>query len=426
MDRFQIRHIEKILLVAVFTTFMGQIYIKPFQTEFRLTFAVVVLNILLLTFDDIEPFWTINLVGVMMLLVRTVVHVYTYDVAVYDALSLYYPVIFFYLFYAFFFMVLEVRKTDKNPLLLFMSIWICDSIPNIIEMAVRQDWLHIDLEIAIYTIILIGLIRSFFTVLMIYLSQFYFSLWRERQNHQKFVEKIVMTSGLKTELFFLKKSRNDIEEAVRATYRIYENLDNIHDKEALLSVTKDIHEIKKDYTRVLAGMERHMETAPQYDMTFKEMLAIVIDTNKKFAQSQKKPIEFHTRLMHDFKSPRYFALISILNNLIVNAIDAIEEKGRINVLQYIKHDTLYLEVQDTGGGISTEDIAMIYNPGFSTKFDIESGVMSSGVGLTHVLQLVTELFGGHITVDSKPNDLTRFLLKMPMINILQSEVEDEL
>lgn len=52
----QRQNFEKILLVAIFTTFMGQIYMLPFGTGFRLTFAVVVLNVLMLTFKEIEPF----------------------------------------------------------------------------------------------------------------------------------------------------------------------------------------------------------------------------------------------------------------------------------------------------------------------------------------------------------------------------------
>ena len=140
------QNLEKILLVAIFTTFMGQIYMQPFGSGFRLTFAVVVLNVLMLTFKDINALITINLVGVMMFVVRSLLYVVNNNGGLLIAMDLYYPILFFYVFYSFFFHVLDVRNLVKTPLALFLAIWICDSLPNVIEVLVRQEWKGSDLD----------------------------------------------------------------------------------------------------------------------------------------------------------------------------------------------------------------------------------------------------------------------------------------
>ena len=250
------QHLDKILLVAVFTTFMGQIYIRPFGTDFRLTLAVVVLNILMLTFKSIPAAPTINLVGVLMLLIRSTVYSFNYNVPLWDSFLIYYPVLFFYLFYSVFFDLLDIRNRISSPLYLFLGLWICDSIPNIIEVLVRNDWHYSNFESIVLTIISIGLLRTLFTTLMIYFSLYYYGRLKVKQDYQQFIERVILMSNLKTELFFLKKSKKDIEIAMQKSYTIYERLELPINKEDMLDVAKDIHEIKKDYSRVISGIER--------------------------------------------------------------------------------------------------------------------------------------------------------------------------
>ncbi|MCK8058630.1 MULTISPECIES: sensor histidine kinase [unclassified Fusibacter] len=426
MFRDKIHSAETIILVALFTTFMGQIYIKPFASDFRLTLAVVVLNIVMLTFKDIKPMWTVNTVGVMMLLVRSTVYAFTHQVSFLEGISSYYPVLFFYFFYSVFFIAFDVRNRVKNPVTLFLSLWVCDSIPNIIELVVRQDWQSIPLESGIYTIVTIGLVRTVLSVLLVYISIYYYDMAKKRQNHQIFVDKIVLMANLKTELFFLKKSKNDIEDAMRRSYQIYQDLQEDQNKEAVLMVAKDIHEIKKDYTRVIAGLERSVSSAPRYDMYLSEVVDIVCDANKKLSDAEGKKIKFTKNVFKKLKSSEYYAIISVLNNLVVNAVEAIDESGLISLTVYQEDDLLKLKVEDSGAGISDGDLGMIYSPGFSTKYDGITGVMNSGVGLTHVIQLVETYFGGSLEVNSEVDRGTVFTVSLPLANTLEKERNGEL
>lgn len=422
----RIRNVEKILLVAIFTTFMGQIYIAPFGSNFRLTMAVMVLNVLMLTFHEIKAVPTINLVGVLMFLVRSFVYAVNTNSTIFEAFSIYYQVLFFYIFYSFFFVTLDVRGLIKTPISLFISIWICDSIPNLIEFMVRGEWQNTNLEEAVYVIIIIGLLRTLITIVLIYISRYYYAYVKGREEHQKFVEKIILMSNLKTELFFLKKSKNDIEEAMKRSYEIYEKMERESLKSSLLSVTKDIHEIKKDYSRVIAGIEKSIEETPVFHMTFKEIIHIVKDANLKSSSQKNKRIEFQSILKCDFKTLEFYALISILNNIIANAVDAIEDEGNIGILGEYSDNFLHIGIRDNGSGIDPVDLEMIFEPGYSTKFNENTGIMASGIGLTHVKQLIEGYFGGKIDVGSQLGKGTAFDLYIPLSQLVEKhEVKDD-
>lgn len=420
------QNLEKILLVAIFTTFMGQIYMQPFGSGFRLTFAVVVLNVLMLTFKDINALITINLVGILMFVVRSLLYVVNNNGGLLIAMDLYYPILFFYFFYSFFFHVLDVRSLVKTPLALFLAIWICDSLPNVIEVLVRQEWKGSDFESIIFTIILIGVFRTVITTILVYISRYYYHKTKERENHQIFVERILMISNLKTELFFLRKSKKDIEDTMRRSFLIYEQADNASLKESILSVTKDIHEIKKDYARVISGLEKSIKESPVYSMGIKEIIEIIISSNKKYALSRDVQVKFHHNIGFDFRTTDHLAVISILNNLVTNAIEAFDGKGKVSIEQYVEENNVIFKIEDDGHGIEAQDIPLIFEAGFSTKFNENNGVMASGIGLTHVKYLVEEYLEGSIQVHSLKDHQTHFTIAIPThILFAQNDVSSD-
>jgi len=337
--------------------------------------------------------------------------------------EIYYPVLFFYIFYAIFFEILNVRDNLKKPVILFLSIWICDSIPNLIEVMVRQEWQNNNFEKIMLTIISIGLVRTFFTTVLIYISNFYYAHVQKRQNYQKFKEKIVMHANLKTELFFLRKSKKDIESAMQKSFEVYEALPEQHLKEALLDVTRDIHEIKKDYTRVIAGIEKTIEETSSALMPIHDILSIAVETNKKLADKQHKNIRFRQVLQFKGQTDAYYLLLSILNNLLANAIEAIESEGIIEITVKQENEAIIIAIEDDGPGISADECTLIFEPGYSTKYNEVNGIMASGIGLTHVKYLVEDVLGGTIEVKSEPKQGTCFYLNMPKKFVLSGQFD---
>ncbi len=96
-------------------------------------------------------------------------------------------------------------------------------------------------------------------------------------------------------------------------------------------------------------------------------------------------------------------------NLVINAIQAVERDGRIEVR--VRADpgagTCAIRVSDNGPGVPGEKRAAIFEPFFTTK----SG--GSGLGLWIVQQIATA-HGGTVTVDDRPDGGAAFTLQLPL------------
>ncbi|MCR4440451.1 MAG: PAS domain S-box protein [bacterium] len=113
-------------------------------------------------------------------------------------------------------------------------------------------------------------------------------------------------------------------------------------------------------------------------------------------------------------------------NLLLNAVDAIEERGTVHiaarpvwttlkaidrrrgVLPTLLQESLFVEVTvtDSGCGIAPEDLGRVFDPFFTTKPD------GTGLGLSIVYRIMNE-HGGEIRVESEKGKGTTFTLLIP-------------
>lgn len=101
-------------------------------------------------------------------------------------------------------------------------------------------------------------------------------------------------------------------------------------------------------------------------------------------------------------------LITIIGNLIDNAVDAIEKrpKKRIDVNFDYADEILTIEVMDTGKGLSKDLLDHIFEKGFSTKGE------NRGLGL-HLLNESLQKLGGELEYSSKEEAGTKFAVYIP-------------
>jgi len=96
-------------------------------------------------------------------------------------------------------------------------------------------------------------------------------------------------------------------------------------------------------------------------------------------------------------------------NLFLNARDAMAKGGTLRVRTEASGSRLEIRIEDTGIGISQENIRKIYDPFFSTK---ERG-KGTGLGLSVSYGIIQE-HGGYIFVESEPGKGTAFRLEFPL------------
>lgn len=90
-------------------------------------------------------------------------------------------------------------------------------------------------------------------------------------------------------------------------------------------------------------------------------------------------------------------------NLITNAIEAMNGPGTINITATVEPEEVVIQIEDSGPGISDENLGRIFEPLFTTKED------GTGLGLASCKNII-ERHNGTITVKNKP---TRFIIRLP-------------
>jgi two-component system NtrC family sensor kinase len=100
----------------------------------------------------------------------------------------------------------------------------------------------------------------------------------------------------------------------------------------------------------------------------------------------------------------------VLVNLVVNAIQAMQPGGKLSIATRPgrMEDTIEIAVTDTGKGIPPEFLSHIFDPFFSTK-----GVGGTGLGLS-VSYGIIKNHKGNITVESTPRKGTTFTIELPI------------
>jgi two-component system, NtrC family, sensor kinase len=122
-----------------------------------------------------------------------------------------------------------------------------------------------------------------------------------------------------------------------------------------------------------------------------------IEVNKEFGASLPN-------IMADFDQ-----LQQVCTNLILNAVQAMPQGGKLNLRTSTLGSSVKIEVQDTGCGISEENMRKLFTPFFTTK------VKGKGVGLgLAVAHGIIQRHHGRIEVQSKEGAGTTFTIYLPI------------
>jgi two-component system, NtrC family, sensor kinase len=108
-------------------------------------------------------------------------------------------------------------------------------------------------------------------------------------------------------------------------------------------------------------------------------------------------------------------LNQVFMNLIVNAIDALEElEQKTNWIKIstecIADETVVIRIADNGGGIPDHIIKKLFDPFFTTKA-VGKG---TGLGLSISYQIITERHGGRLRCESIVGQGTEFIIEIPI------------
>ncbi|MGH4117240.1 sensor histidine kinase [Clostridium sp.] len=401
---------KKYIFLALIVALFGEIYFYPFQSELKFSAGVIIFNLCILIMVDMSELTLAFLCGIGVFIVRSVFGILTVNHSILDTIIFNFPSLLYYLIYGFLIKTTKIRKNKEHIVKTVLLFALMDSVSNIFESIIRNGLsLHV-----IRIIILAGFVRGFVTY-FVYLTYNKQKLFIMNSEHQKrYTQLNLVISNIQAEMFYLKKSMKDIEQVMSKSYNLYETYkDNDYLREKTLDIAREVHEIKKDYYRVLKGFESLIDKFGNEDtMTISSIFTIIKDNTSRYIKENSKEIEILFYFQEDFEVKSYSNLFVMINNLIINSIDECQDSDFIKISEREDGDSIYFEITDTGNGIDKDIIPYIFNPGFTTKYDDVTGKASTGIGLSHVKNIVEQL-GGNIEVKSKQDIGTTFILKIP-------------
>ncbi len=174
-------------------------------------------------------------------------------------------------------------------------------------------------------------------------------------------------------------------------------------QESASYIIKEVDNLRKIAQEFLETSKEAALRKEPFDL--KELIQETLDPYKKMISERIKIKENYLGRDFQFIGDRSKIMI-VLRNLFINAIEAIPNKGMIEISAREDKDRIKLEVRDTGIGIGKGMLERIFEPDFSTK-DV-----GTGLGLP-ICKKIVEDHGGSIRVSSQEKKGTQILIDLP-------------
>ena len=407
---------RRVAISSILMIFAAQLSLNLFSSEFLISLAIVLPPFFVMIWGQYPVLPAVLLAGAGNFLLRATVNWLRTGEMNGGGL---WPEMVFYLVYGLLFCWFCRRAEWSFPHCRKL-LWLAgiDYLSNLAELICRGEGLlspRMHLGLLAVALLRTALAAAFWLVLR---SQ---RLSLLRQEHaERYRHLLLLTSRLKGEVIWMQKTSAMMEETMNTAYRLYTRLQSqgVPDCVQALSISKDIHEIKKEYQLVIRGLSEALaEDADERPTDFRQLWQILFEAEQRAARHAGVQVTWEVRIETDFQTDKQFQLLSVLRNLIDNAIEAAVD-GRVRIaFSACRRDGQELfTVTNWGKPIPPESLPHIFDPGFSTKVDYTTGQVGRGIGLCLVRDLTEQALRGAIRVDAR-GDRTAFLVSIPTTSL---------
>lgn len=186
----------------------------------------------------------------------------------------------------------------------------------------------------------------------------------------------------------------------------------LEDKETVRQSVEAINSAAAHGTEIVRRMQRFVRSTenpePKSWIDTNAIIREVAEIGNRRLQSGKSPIKLVLNLGSDCEiTGRKSSLHEMLLNLFLNATDAMQEGGLLEISTRNTDGTVRLTIKDDGIGMTKEVIDKCREPFFTSKGD-----KGTGMGLTMVNNIVAE-HDGHLEIESTVGSGARFTMTFP-------------
>lgn len=164
-------------------------------------------------------------------------------------------------------------------------------------------------------------------------------------------------------------------------------LDESRNDDGLVEINKDINRLK-----TISERFSKIGSVPELsDLNLKE----TVQQNFDYLKSRiSKKVNFSLQTSkNEILIPHNRILISwVIENLVKNAVDAMKGEGKLEINLYQKNKNIFIDVKDSGSGMTGLQIRNAFKPGYSTK------KRGWGLGLSLAKRVINEYHNGDIKI----------------------------
>ncbi|MBQ7984140.1 MAG: ATP-binding protein [Bacteroidales bacterium] len=170
-------------------------------------------------------------------------------------------------------------------------------------------------------------------------------------------------------------------------------------------------EMAKDVDRLNLIADRFSQIGSVPELKMHDIVEVIDNTVAYMTVRSPKKVVFTLDIPQDVKIliPMNKSLIEwTFENIIKNAVDAMEGNGNITIKLEDKQSHIHLDIQDTGKGMMKKQFKQVFQPGYTTK------KRGWGLGLSLVRRIIEEYHNGRIYVkNSVVGKGTTFRIELP-------------
>jgi signal transduction histidine kinase len=144
------------------------------------------------------------------------------------------------------------------------------------------------------------------------------------------------------------------------------------------------------------------------DVDINALLKQVHDLIKEDCKKRSIRLEFKTDREEIFVEADRARLEQVLLNLAKNALEAMEQGGKISFASGLKQGVVEISISDEGVGISEEEKGKVFSPFYTTKRQ------GTGLGLSICKRIIEDHPGTSLSFTSEKGRGTTFIIMMPV------------
>lgn len=424
-------YIAALMLITV--PLAGELKFYPVNETFRISFGAPTFFFFLLLFQKISSILPGLLTGMTVVGFRIFFDFTSQEQFDWTLSWLeHYSSFFFYFSYSLLFYMFRIDRFHNRTILIGCIGMLIEVLADLVEFLSQYAIFHTSLTWdALQEMFIIALSHSFIVISFLNMIKLYEAQSREKQTRKQNEHMLMLISNLYEETIHLKKTLQNAESITIKSFELYQGLQSWKNEQntALvdgfvrqsLTIAGEVHEIKKDNQRIFAGLVKLISDEGMTDyMDIHLLVDIMMRSNEKYARLLEKDIQFHSTIIGTHPPYHVFTLLSLMNNLVANAVEAIQATGTLSIFVERQGEVVEIRIHDDGPGISLRRQKLIFTPGFTTKYD-ESGNPSTGIGLSYVKEVVEQMSGEILLRNETEAKGTTFLIRLPIQQVREKE-----